>query len=89
VQHFISTHVYLERHVRNVCQKHFKEKIYVRSKFSFVRSSHDLCARTHARSLKGTLPATPQFSNQIDVAGAEATTRKWRKTWSSLVWTPA
>jgi len=29
--------------------------LYVRSKFSSVRSSHDLCARTHAHSLEGTL----------------------------------
>ena len=29
-------------------QKHFGENIYVRSKFSCVRSSHDLCARIRA-----------------------------------------
>jgi len=35
----------------------FEGKFYVRSKFSCVRSSHDLCARTHAHSLEGTLAA--------------------------------
>ena len=33
----------------------FGGKIYVRSKFSCVRSSHDLCAHAHAHSLQGTL----------------------------------
>ena len=37
-------------------QKHFKRKIYVRSKFSCMCSSHDLCA--HAHSLERTLVQT-------------------------------
>src|SRR6218665_1047172 len=37
-------------------QKPFLEgKFYVRSKFSCVRSSRDLCARAHVNSLEGTL----------------------------------
>jgi len=38
-----------------MCKNIFKRKIYVRSKFSCMRSSHDLCARAHAQSLEGTL----------------------------------
>src|SRR6218665_2986470 len=36
-------------------QAHFKRKMYVHSKFSCARSSHDLCARLLAHSLKETL----------------------------------
>ena len=36
-------------------QTHFLKKIYVCSKYSCVRSSHDLCACAHAHSLEGTL----------------------------------
>jgi len=36
-------------------QKHFGRNIYVRSKFSCVRSSHSLCALAHVHSLEGTL----------------------------------
>ena len=36
-------------------QKHFLKKICVRSKFSCVRSSRDMCARVHTHSLEGTL----------------------------------
>jgi len=39
------------KYVENI----FKKNIYVRSKFSCVRSSHDLGARAHAHSLDGTL----------------------------------
>jgi len=35
----------------------FGGNIYVCSKFSCVRSSHDLCACTHAHDLEGTLVA--------------------------------
>src|SRR6218665_620798 len=38
-----------------MCKTQFGGNIYVRSKFSCVRSSHDLCVRAHARSLEGTL----------------------------------
>ena len=37
----------------------FERKIYVRSKFSCVCSSHNLCARTHAHGLEGTLLSSP------------------------------
>src|SRR6218665_894657 len=36
--------------------------IYVLSKFSCERSSHNLCARAHAHSLEGTLPVTLLFN---------------------------
>jgi len=36
-------------------QKYFLRKIYVRSKFPCVRSSHDLCERAHTHRLEGTL----------------------------------
>ena len=36
-----------------------REHLYIRSKFSCVRSSHDLCARAHAHSLEGTLLLKP------------------------------
>ena len=38
-----------------MCKNIFGRNIYVRSKFSCVRSSHGLCVRTHAHSLEGTL----------------------------------
>jgi len=37
--------------------------IPVHSKFSCVRSSHDLCACAHAHSLEGTLDAIELFNN--------------------------
>src|SRR6218665_1771609 len=41
-------------------RKHIiKEKF----KFSCVRSSHDLCARTHAQNLEGTLPARRRYQD--------------------------
>ena len=42
----------------------FGRNIYVRSKFSCVRSSHDLCAHAHAHSLEGrTLVVTQHLFN--------------------------
>jgi len=42
--------------VHEICAKDiFGGNIDVRSKFSCVRSSHDLCARAHAHSLEGIL----------------------------------
>ena len=49
VQHFSTTHLYLERRVWNMCKNIFGRNIYVCSKFSSVCSSHDLCARTALR----------------------------------------
>jgi len=47
---FTSTHLYLVRHVwNNMCKSILKRKMYVCSKFSCVRSSHNLCARTQLR----------------------------------------
>jgi len=44
-----------------ICSKLiFYRKIYVRSKFSCVSSSHDLCACAHAHSLEGTLVTMPE-----------------------------
>jgi len=37
-------------------QSIFGKNIYVCTKFSCVRLSHDLCACAHALSLEGTLP---------------------------------
>jgi len=42
--------------VYKICAKHIiGGNIYVRSKISCVRSSHNLCARAQAHSLEGTL----------------------------------
>jgi len=42
--------------VYEICAKNiFGVNIYVRSKYSCVRSSHDLCAHAHMHSLEGTL----------------------------------
>src|SRR6218665_12218 len=66
---FTSTYLYLERCI-SICFAHMKyvqkvllKKIYVRSKFSCVHSSHDLCAHAHAHSLEGTLHSS---NHQID-----------------------
>ena len=56
VQHLTSTHLYLEWHVWTCAENIFQRKMCMRSKFSCVRSSHNLCA--HAYSLEGTLQAT-------------------------------
>jgi len=55
VQNCTRSHLYLERHVCNMCKSIFGKNICVRSKFSCVRSkfscvrsSHNLCARTQA-----------------------------------------
>jgi len=43
-------------------QKTFlEETFYVRSKFSCVRSSHDLCVHAHAHGLEETLARTVEF----------------------------
>ena len=49
--------------VYEICAKYnFGRNIYVRSKFSYVGSSHDLCARAHMQSLAGTLGLTQILS---------------------------
>jgi len=48
VQHFTRTHRYLERHVWNMCRNILGRNIYVRSKFSSVRSSLSLYASVRA-----------------------------------------
>ena len=47
----------ISKEVQEICAKplKFETNIYIRSKFSRVRSSHDLCAHTHAHSIGGTL----------------------------------
>ena len=45
-----------------ICAKIFGRNIYVRSKFSCVRSSHDMCVRAHTHSLEGTLAWRPYHS---------------------------
>jgi len=42
-----------------MCKHIFYMEIYVRSKFSSVRSSHDLCAGAHVHSLEGTFMSSP------------------------------
>jgi len=54
VQHFTWTHLYM----RNMCKHIFEEECFVRSKFSCVRSSHNLWAHAHAHSLEGILDRT-------------------------------
>jgi len=38
-----------------MCKSIFWKEHNVRSKFTYVRSSHDLCARAHTHNLEGTL----------------------------------
>ena len=64
LQHFTWTHLNLEWRVGNNVQKHFWRKIYVRSKLSCVRSPHDMCARSHAHNLEGTLTESQEFQNR-------------------------
>ena len=45
----------------NMCKKIVGGNIYVRSKFSCVHLSHDLCACARAHSLEGTLHITSHF----------------------------
>ena len=49
VRHFVSTHLYEERHVCNMCKRNFQNENYVRSKFPCVRSSQDQCACAQPR----------------------------------------
>jgi len=46
-------------------QEDFLKEIYVRSKFSCVRSSHKLCARAHAHSLEGTLHLNTSMTSTL------------------------
>jgi len=48
-----------------MCKNIFEGNIYVRSKFSCVRSFHDLCAYTHAHALEGTLVESVTFIHII------------------------
>ena len=41
-----------------MCKQIFVKIFFVRSVFSCVRASYDLCAHAHAHSLEGTLPTT-------------------------------
>jgi len=41
-----------------MCKQIFVKIFFVRSAFSCVRASYDLCAHAHAHSLEGTLPTT-------------------------------
>jgi len=54
--------------MHEICAKHiFGGNSYVRSKFSCVRSSHDLCAHAHANSLEGKLPIIIINNNNVDL----------------------
>jgi len=56
VQHFTSTHLSLEQHVRNMCKNISRRNIYVCSRFSCVcsRPVH-VRKRTHAAQLRGNI----------------------------------
>jgi len=55
VQHFTGF-VCIWNDMYEICAKSFLEgTFYVHSKFSCVRSSHDLCMSAHAYSLEGTM----------------------------------
>src|SRR6218665_2158952 len=47
-------------------QTHFKRKIYMRSKFPCVCSSHDLCAHAHSLAFEGTLNITKRLASGTD-----------------------
>ena len=49
VQHFTSTHLYYRKTCIKHVQKTFFKGAFVRSKFSCVHSSHDLCTRAQLR----------------------------------------
>jgi len=43
----------------------------MRSKFSYVRSSHDMCARAHVHSLEGTLLMCAHISTESFLEGVD------------------
>ena len=53
-------HSFIFRTSMKYVQKTFKKKNVVRSKFSCVRSFHELCAHAHAHSLEETLVRVPK-----------------------------
>ena len=57
---FFLTDVYVQKHYFGG-----ENLFFVRSTFSCVRASYDLCASAHAHSLEGTLARTPLVTPQI------------------------
>jgi len=47
--------MYMEQRVLNICANIIGRNIYVRFKFSCVRSSHGLCARAQCAQLRGNI----------------------------------
>ena len=70
-------------HVKYVQKSIFSRKIYVRSKLSCVRSSHDLCARTLVHGLEGllfSLLVWPMASGVISYVA-----QRCQKGWTALI----
>jgi len=65
--------------VYKICARNsFGRNIYVHSKFSCVRLSHNLCARLHAHSLEGTLDTS------WECLGVNSL--HWKRHFTSLNW---
>jgi len=71
---YIGWCAYRMMRIKYVPKTYLKGHFVVRSEFSCVRSSHDLCARAHAHSLEGTLPQRwdNHWLRGIDASGASA-----------------
>jgi len=58
----------------------------VRSKFSCVRSSHDLCAHAHAHSLEGTLLLAESLQKYLSLTKEDENLEWWKAPSCIVKW---
>src|SRR6218665_3615872 len=83
VQHFTRTHVYGTTWMK-LCANILGRNIYVRLKFSSVRSSHGLCASANAHSLEGTLSTTSSVKVWLSVLVPQNVSNRYKRTTTML-----
>src|SRR6218665_427698 len=78
VSNILPALIYIYNDMYEMCAKtFFKEKMYVRSKFSCVRSSHDLCVRAHTHSLDPLDPTILHFTTSMTLRSMKAARVNW------------
>ena len=76
--------MYMEQRVLNICANIIGRNIYVRFKFSCVRSSHGLCVCARAHSLEGTLSMTSSVKFSLSVLVPQNVSN-WHKRTTTLL----
>jgi len=69
-----------------LCANILGRNIYVRLKFSSVRSSHGLCASANAHSLEGTLSTTSSVKVWLSVLVPQNVSNRYKRT-TTMLWT--